>query len=637
MEFRTSAKTNEKPPQPVNRRWLTRPGQSNRRAFLCGSVIAAVSAASWGCCDRSFAADRRSSKPEETETTQYIARICRMSGLDSQKIEGVALVTGLHGTGSSAKPGQLRDRLLEDLDTIDLPDDPIRLLESNNTEMVLVKGLLPPGVRKGDRFDLEIFPLQNTDAKTLEHGYIHHMRLRTTAKLGRTVKDGHLQALGRGRVLSRSLFETRNDTSNQLSGFVLGGGMSRVDRDLALLIRNGSGSFKTATSIAAAINERFTVSTSSGLEGVANPITDQIIELQIPKTYQQNVGRYAQLISNMAFGEAPHDRVNRLDQLEQDLQSPATCGLAAIRLESIGKHAIPALKRAVAASDLQVRFAASQSLAYLGIADGIATLEEGARVEPAFRWQAFAALTVLKNAAAGDALERLLHEPSGETRYGAVRAIRSRTPNDPVVQGQWLANDFRMCVINSGTEPLLHFTRDKEAEITVFNDSQTFGDKFLFVETGLTVKSNGDGTVSISTYSADDPVRARCSDRVSDVFATMTQIGYGYSTLLKLARQSMQDGTLNSRLAVDAVVRPGRHYRSPVVQSTVHQMIADERSTPMSRAKGTFSNPLKKIPAPKLGRIWPNSESKSASNDVRRDDGVSKASWWSTVKEKFER
>ena len=580
----------------------------------------------------------KTTETEDTSETKYVARICKMAGLTPQKVEGVALVSNLNGTGSAAKPGELRKRLLRDLETIETPLPAEELLQSDNTEMVLVKGLLPAGVRKGDPFDLEIFPLNDTDATSLEGGYIQKMRLRTTKQLGGTVKEGHLQALGKGRVLTYSAFETRDDASNRLSGLVLGGGTSKVDRDLALLIRTGSKSIRTSTSISAAINERFTISTSSGLEGVANSKTDQVIELKIPSQYRHNVGRFAQVISNMAYDEPAHLRVNRLDALEASLQNPLTAGLSAIRLEAMGKQALPTLKRALANNDVQVRFAAAQSLAYQGNNEGVEILETVARTEQAFRWQALVALTTLESAAAEVALTSLLTAQSAETRYGAFRAIRKRNPRSPLVAGQWLSHDFKLCVLDNQAPPLLHFSRSDLAEIVVFNDSQTFSDKFLYVESGLTVKSKADGTVSIATYHSDDSFRATCSDRVSDVIQTVSQAGYGYETLLKMVRLAMKEGTLNGRLVVDATPKVGRRYQSKttsgdVAGSASRKPTADQRTPKLAdeiKTPRRLPN-LSNLPGEKLRKRFKARVENSA--QVIKDASVKPASWWSRIKE----
>jgi len=264
------------------------------------------------------------------------------------------------------------------------------------------------------------------------------------------------------------------------------------------------------------------------------------------------------------------------------MTDPVAAGLAAVRLEAIGRKAIPVLVRALRSPQLASQFYAAQALAYIGEDEGVAILRDAAAQEPAFRWQAFAALATLDNAQSEQALINLLSEEVAETRYGAFRALRLQNPSHPIVQGQWLAEDHHLCIVDNEAAPLLHFSQRERAEVVIFNNSQTFSDQFLFVQSGLTVKSNGDGTVSVANYRADNNQKTICSDRVSDVFQTVTQSGYGYATLLRLARRAEKEGTLNARLAVDALPKVGRQYKPNVVQDSAPQVIKDSQIQPAS-------------------------------------------------------
>lgn len=565
-------------------------GAISRRFFLAGLVV--VSSGCQNLVKRGQSPDTDVVAASEPKT-RYIASVCKMAGLRSEKIEGIALVTQLHSTGSAAKPGELRKRLERDLQRLDLDINTDDLLKSKDTEIVLCRSFLPPGVRKGDPIDLEVQALRDSEGTSLENGFAINTRLHDTAKLGNTVKEGHLKAVGRGRVITDATFETRKDAGNNMQGVILGGGRANVDRNLTLMMRKGSSSIRTATQISSSLNKRFTISTGGGLKSVAEAKTDQLVDLKIPDEYRHNVGRYAQVVSNLAFGEDATALANRLDYLEQELNDPVGAGLAAVRLEGIGRQAVPTLVRALRNPQFPTRFYAAQALAYIGRDDGVSVLRDAAVRESAFRWQALTALATLDNGQSEQALISLMNENTAETRYGAFRALRLQNPSHPVVQGQWLAGDHHLCIVDNDAEPLLHFSRREQAEILIFNNSQTFSDQFLFVETGLTVKSNGDGTVSVATYRADNSGKTICSDRVSDVFQTISQTGYGYATLLRLAQQSQKEGTLNARLEMDAMPKIGRQYQPNVVQNSPPQVIQDTQVQP--------------------------------------------ASWWSSVKEKFAR
>jgi len=565
----------------------------SRRIFLCGLVVATS-----GCQNlvkRGQSPDNdvvAATSKSATAKTKHIASVCKMAGLRGEKIEGIALITQLNSTGSAAKPGELRRRLERELERLDLDIDVAKLMQSKDTEIVLCRSFLPPGVRKGDRIDLEIQGLRDTEATSLEKGYAIHTRLHETAKLGNTVKEGHLKAIGSGRVLTNATFETRKDEFGKLQGVILGGGRANVDRNLTLMMRKGNSSVRTATQISACLNNRFTISTGGGLKRVAEPKTDKVVVLKIPDQYRHSVGRYAQVVSNLAFAEGPQALANRLDLLERQLKDPVSAGLAAVRLEGIGRQAAPTLIRALQSHQLPIRFYAAQALAYIGKDDGVSVLREATIAEPAFRWQALTALATLDNGQSEQALIGLLSESNDEIRCGAFRALRLQNPSHPVVQSQWLADDHHLSIIDNESEPMLHFARRERAEILIFNNSQTFSDQFLYVESGLTVKSNGDGTVSVASYQADNTAKTVCSDRVSDVFQTIAQSGRGYATLLRLARQAVKEGTLNSQLVVDAMPKANRQYKPNIVKSDTA---------------------------------------------VIQDKQVQPASWWSSVKERFAR
>ena len=538
-------------------------GKLARRSFLAGMVVVA-SAGCQNMINRGQSPDDGvllQLYDENSKGTKYVGDICGIWGLQFAKVEGIGLAVSLDGTGSNPKPSGQKDRLLRELESNRNIESPKKLLESKNTELVAMKGLLPPGIRKGETFDLEVIPLGGTDATSLEGGRLLQTRLAPMKRLGRGVKQGHVTALGRGRISVDAIFESRQDLSNQLHGVILGGGKALEDRPLGLTIRTDDYTTKTTTMMARAINARFTTVGDEGRTGVAEPKTDRAIELVVPTGYRHNVGRYLAVIKNIAYDEKAADRVNRMDELEQEMNDPSTAPLASIRLEGLGKDGIPALKRALRHHDFEIQFHAAQSLAYSGQADGVDILKKAAAEEPAFRWHAFTALASLDDISASVALADLMHVKSAETRYGAFRAMRAHSPQDPVIQGDWLAGDFFLHEITSNGEPMLHFSREKRPEIVVFDDKQTVSPDFLHVETGLTIRGNVNNTVTISVYgSGDEGIKKVCSNRVSDLVRTLGTMGFGYGRQLKMFRSAMKAGTLNSRLVVNAVPKLGRKY-----------------------------------------------------------------------------
>ena len=535
----------------------------SRRLFLAGALVTAS-----GCqklIGRGQSPDTAGNLvqlyDENVSKTKYIGDTCGIYGLNFAKVDGIGLAVGLKGTGSPAKPSTQRDQLVRDLELKKNVDDAKALLKSEDTELVVMYGLLPPGIRKGETFDLKVTVLGSSDATSLENGTLLISRLRPLRRLGKGVRQGHVTALGKGGIIVDAIFDARQDQSKQLHGVILGGGKALEDRPLGLAIRTEDFSPKTTTLISRAINSRFTAISAHGRKGVAEPKTDKQIELLIPDGYRLNVGRYLSVVKNIAFAEPVEDRVNRMELLDQQMSEPTLAGETALKLEALGKQGIPALKRALRHRDLEVQFHAAQALAYSGHADGVEILVKAAREEPAFRWHAMTALASFDDVSTGIGLSELMQVESAETRYGAFRAMRARSSHDPLVTGDWLAGDFHLHEVPSEASPMIHFSRAKRPEIVLFGHQQTLADNFLHVEKGLTVRGNGNGTVSVNSYSAkygEDKIV--CSNKISEVIRALAKLGYGYGSLMKMFRNANQADTLNTRLVVNAVPKLGRTY-----------------------------------------------------------------------------
>ncbi|MCH2178470.1 MAG: flagellar basal body P-ring protein FlgI [Mariniblastus sp.] len=496
------------------------------------------------------------SMDNDAKRTIYISDVCKVWGLNYAPVEGVGLVSSLDGTGSNPVPSGQRDHLLSELKNRSIVEDPKKAIASENTSMVLVKGLLPPGIKKGERFDVEVQLMPKSDTSSLMYGKLMKTRMRPMMNTGRSVKLGTVNAVVNGSVMVDSVFETRQDGANHTRGWIFGGGVALEDRKMALKVFTDQTKVKLTRSIAYSINNRFTTVTSSGRQGVATAKSDRHIALELPDVYKHNIGRYFQVLVNMAVDERADLRVNRLDRLDLEINDPSICARAALELEAFGEEGVPALKRALKNPDSVVRFNAAQALAYMQHTDGVEDLVFLAEKEPAYRWHALTALASLNEPAAANGLNKLMHVKSAETRYGAFRALQKHSPSEPAVDGQWLADDFYFHVVPSTTDAMLHFSRSKLPEIVAFGETQTVSEDFLYVETGLTVKGAGDGRIQITRYMPQrGEIRKECSTRLVELIPTLADLGCDYTVMVNLFREAMSGDMLESRLVVNAVPR----------------------------------------------------------------------------------
>ena len=388
-------------------------------------------------------------------------------------------------------------------------------------------------------------------------------RLREYAVLDNRVAEGHLFALGQGDVLTDALLEAGEDEVSKIRGRVLGGGVVTKSRGFGLVVRDEFTSVKTSSRIGEAVNRRFNVYHNGSKQGVANPKRDNFIELLVHPRYVGNEVRYIRVIQNIAVREAPRVRSVRLNQLKSQMADPSTAALAAVQLEAIGEAGIPTLRDALDSKDLEIRFYAAEALAYLDVPDAVEALDAAIRREPAFRWRALTALGAMDDVAAHEALIGLLHVASAESRYGAFRVLRRRTPDDPMIDGEVVNDSFSMHQVSTTGPPLIHVSRIERPEIVFFGSDHEFAEPVvLFAGNEIVVRSNQTDGVSVSRLSAGgEDASVDCSRRVTDVVRAIAQLEGTYADVVHALTEARRNGCLKSRLEFSAIPTTGRSYR----------------------------------------------------------------------------
>ncbi len=517
--------------------------------------IACTAAWSAGCAGPAI----RSQSPEIEalasleDDTKLIGDYALPWGLNAQRIERAALITGLPGTGSDPPPGPQRQSLLSDMQARGVVE-PNTLLASPATSLAWVHGYLPPGVRKGDRFDIFVEVPPDNETTSLAGGWLMETRLAEMAVVGNMIRDGRVQGVAEGPLLVDPVSNGTLDPVSKLRARVPGGGVSLASRPIGLIVTPENRSVAMSKRLGDCINRRFHAIVRGSKRGVATPKTDRYIELEIPTVYRDNLARYIRVVRCVAVIEPPSGRHARLELLSRQLQDPVTAPTAALRLEAIGKESIPTLRQALDSRDAEIRFAAAEALAYLGESIAAEPLAEAATNLRSARPAALAALSVLDDANGIDALQSLLSSPSAETRYGAFRALWTMDRQLPLVRGEQLGDACSLHVLDVKGPALVHVTRSTRPEIVFFGTSHPIQDG-LRAEAGGTIVVVVDGTVA--TLSRFVPGQA---DRQIEVAAAadaivrgIIELGGTYPDAVQFLQQASSHRALESRLAFDAL------------------------------------------------------------------------------------
>ncbi len=510
---------------------------------------------------------------EERKPTHLVGDLAVPFGLHPVTVEGVGLVTGLRGTGGDPRPSGMRQSLLAEMRARGIAD-PEAVLASPNTALVVVRGVLPPGIQRGDRFDIEVRIPSQDDTTSLRGGWLLDTELKEFALVSdNSLRTGHTMGKASGPIMVDPFAQAKNDAVLKARGWILGGGTSKISRPLALVLRPEHQSVLNSARIEAAVNRRFHVYDRGRKLGVAKAKTDEYVEIRIHPRYTNNVSRYAQVLCAISLRDMEQLRQERLSLLEKQLLDPSIAASAALQLEAMGRDALPVLRKGLQASDLQVRFYAAEALAYLDQTEAVQPLAEIARDVPAFRAFALAALSAMDDAVAAAELRSLLDSPSAETRYGAFRALTAMEYKDPVVQGEHLNGQFYFHVLEAQGPPMVHLTRSRRPEVVLFGRNQRLKAP-LATEAGneIMVVSRRPGEVVISRFAVNEPDQKRVvSDRLEEVIRAIAELGGTYPDVVQALQEAQAQGSLEGRLEIDALPKAGRALNLAADSPSSHQ------------------------------------------------------------------
>jgi flagellar P-ring protein FlgI len=224
--------------------------------------------------------------------TVRLKDLARVSAQRENSLVGYGVITGLSGTGDSARSKVTRTTLANVLNRFDLgvtSDD----VASRNAAVVMVTASLPAYARPGDLVDVNVSSLG--DARSLEGGTLLMAPLKGA--------DGRVYVLAQGAV---TIGGFRHDSQgNQVqknhptAGLVSGGGMVEAGLQeepeaspaLALVLRRSD--FGTAGRIADGINAHFS-------QQLAEARDASSVEVRIPSSFRSRVPAFVREIEALS-------------------------------------------------------------------------------------------------------------------------------------------------------------------------------------------------------------------------------------------------------------------------------------------------------------------------------------------------
>jgi flagellar basal body P-ring protein FlgI len=562
-------------------------GRMKRRPFLflCASALLA------GCSSWNLFSSSKPKSPGENseEQAHTVGDLAIPFGMFPVKLEAVGLVSGLHGSGSDPEPSPQRAMLMAEMQRRGV-ENPNQLLATRNYSLVLVRGILRPGIQKGDHFDVELRVKDRSETTSLRGGYLLETRLSDMAVIYGRVLDGKVRGVAQGPVLVDPSATEKHDSVQLGRGLVLGGGLARESRSVGLFLKNAEETNMTpeqllnaavkSAQVANAINRRFSAHKNGIKVGVARAIRGNYVDLIVDPAYKDNLVRYFQVLRAIELRETPEELNQRIAGLQTKIYDPESAAESAIKLEAIGKPAIKALVSAAQSHDPKIQFYSAEALAYLDRREAAEPLGIAAR-NAAFRSRALTALSVMHDTAAYEQLRDLLGVPSAETRYGAFRALTVMCPDDSLIKGENFGELFSYHVLDTKGPPMIHVTRNRCAEVVLFGMNQRFLTPLaLNAGNQIMVTAGKNGDVSVSKFVPHEADQKRLvSTKVDDVVRAIVELGGTYPDVVQAFQEAKAAGCLEGRFEIDALPEAGRSYEATVEEGPDDDDAKEETET----------------------------------------------------------
>jgi len=532
-----------------------------------------------GCMPDQFKTVSRSQLEEpgpDKEEVRTVRGIAQFDNVNELTVSGYGLVTGLDNTGGLTPPGDARQAVEDRLKKMKV-EDVNEVLNSPTTAVVVVTGIVRPGVRRDELIDLQVSLPPGSKVKSLRGGVLMDTPLMTfatqedvrgylkdnslnTVSEGNRLLRGHEVVVGKG-PLQASLKPDKDRDENSTAvdamktAYVWKGGKLKEGRAMFLILNTEEQRFRVAEQVATRINDTFHGGESNSSK-IAVAKHKDLVAVSVPARYRLNHPHYMRVVMAVPL-DPPADPAAYLKKLEDQLQNPETAAAAAIKLEAVGAPAMPALRAAMKSEYPFVQFCAAESLAYLGQPVAAETLAKIAAEHPALQAYALTALAAVDDALSMSRLEELVADADPCLRYGAFRAMREIDANAPQVKGHWQGRAFILHANVGVGAPMVHLLREGRAEFVLFGETPTLVAPFSFTagpHVTVTAKP-GDEVATVSYFSTkgDKALHAQCGLTVAEVLKSMAKLGASYGDCAEMLIKAQDRKAINCKVVVDAL------------------------------------------------------------------------------------
>jgi len=384
-------------------------------------------------------------------------------------VRGFGFVVGLDGTGSRTVPTDVRGFMIQEMGRRGVGQPPFdeftpeELLDSLDTAVVVVEGVIPAGSTAGSPFDVRVYAAPGTQTISLENGILYSCELRP-GPLSAGPRQASMLATAAGPIFVNPFSEPGSGVTNRLAGRVLNGGS--VQRDLPLKLRLAIPSHGRAASMQSVINTNFPREPGQR-EPTAHGENDESIRINVPPSWRGRTGEFIELLRHTSLSLDAPEAIG-LQIRRALLATPTFDEAAAWRWQALGIRVLPMIQDLYDHPEERVRMGALRAGAKLNDQLVVPHLAELARDSgPSTRIESIELLGAMGvNPVIDRHLRDLLDDNDIDVRLAAFESlVERRDPNLDRIKPQ---GRFELWSIPS-SRPLVYLTQTGVARLVVFS------------------------------------------------------------------------------------------------------------------------------------------------------------------------
>ncbi len=520
-----------------------------RKAFVITMLLAYCLLA--GCEELAKTGAGKKELTPDIKLGATIGSMTEVIAPESIAVEGYGLVGGLNGTGSSECPPQIRAYLkryiLTQLANQQINTD--KLIDSPNTAVVLIEGVLPAVPSKNQSFDVKVTSLPGTRTTSLEGGWLYGAEFKAAGSFGiatKTIADAD------GPIFIDKIDEPGVD---KRTGFILAGGRILDDYTIALVFRKPD--YQSTSDVRNRLNELFG-------EGTARAVSPGRIELTVPEKYKNQKEKFVSIIKATYLNEMPEITEQRINTFIRMLAASENKEASGIALEAIGNESLSKLSVLLKSSDEQVRLRAARCMLNLGSNAGTETLREIAmNGSSSYRVEALEAIITGTNRNEASAIGRkLLRDNDFEVSLAAYEQLRKL--DDIAITGEFIGRSFFLEQIAQTQHKAIFVSRSGQPRIVLFGAPILCrGNIFVQSENGKVIINApaGQKYVSLirkypkrpdvmanlkSSFELSDIIRKLCEEPTAKGEEGRRGLGVSYAEMIVLLKQMCDKGGIRA-------------------------------------------------------------------------------------------